>query len=119
MSWAFDLRRSTFGLAALVAIALQSFVVQTHVDGIPRLPVASVAEAASTGIAQASAPTSETQSDCIACEALATSGRIILAADASVVRAKRLAFNSVPLNTRIVPTPPAHTWNSRAPPTDL
>ncbi|MGH6950878.1 MAG: hypothetical protein ACREH4_08400, partial [Vitreimonas sp.] len=71
------LRRGSFGLAALFAIALQVFVVQTHVHAFG---VAHAAPAFAQNEAMAHAldgAAGEAQRSCAFCQALADAGRML------------------------------------------
>jgi len=107
--------------AALFAILVQTFVVQTHVHtaGEAGGSNAQLVQWASHGAAHASpsvaAPGAQ-HDDCVLCQTLAMSGASVLAAASSVSLSHDVSI-SLPLAAlELVAAPPAHSWQSRAPP---
>lgn len=112
--WMSRLRRGSFGLAALFAIAVQVFVVQTHVHAFG---VAHAAFTQNEATAHALDGTAgEAQRSCVVCQAQAEAGRMLAPAAAQVVHAGGLAFAQAAPDIRFVAAAPAHSWQSRAPP---
>jgi hypothetical protein len=111
-----------FALVALVAVFLQSFVVQTHIDGLAGLvPVVSVERGVSAPppIAKADPASHDTQAPCPICQALATAGTTLLASGPALVSALGIIAHEARIDIRRVPVRPAHAWQSRAPPLSL
>ncbi len=111
--------RAVVTLVALIAIALQAFIVQTHVHAFAA-PVAIAAQAD-----QASADHTEhasnvhAQAACVICMTLAASGRATLATSTALPAEHVATFE---VATFVLPrAPPAisHAWQSRAPPIAL
>lgn len=116
--WLMRLRRGSFGLAALFAIALQVFVVQTHVHAFG-VAHAAPAFTQSSHEATAHAPdgaAGEAQRICVVCQAQAEAGRMLAPAAAQVVHAAGIAYAQATPDIRFVAAAPAHSWQSRAPP---
>jgi len=118
-------RKTRNGLAffaALVAVLVQAFVIQTHVDGLGALGVPAHIEAsgktAAPAIAVSGAQT-KAEAACPICQAAATAGRTLIAPTVTLPQPPR-ASQSDPL-TQIVfsVARPAHAWRSRAPPAAL
>jgi hypothetical protein len=116
--WLTRLRRGSFGLAALFAIALQVFVVQTHVHALGAAHAASAfAQSSSDATAHArDGAAGETQRACIVCQALANAGRMLAPAAAQVLPADAGTAAARAPQIRSVVAAPAHSWQSRAPP---
>ncbi len=110
-----------FTLAALVAVLLQTLVIQTHVDGLSGLQASAAVESA----AGATVPVhyvgdkSGEQGVCPICEALATAGVTLLASAAGLLTTAGIVANEALIQIRVVPVRPAHPWQSRAPPISL
>jgi hypothetical protein len=109
-----DLGRGVARFAALIAIALQVLIVQTHVE-----PLA--APTASAGIERTADNTTATaqhgaHAACVICQTQAMSGRHVLAAGVAAVSADHTSLRAAPPKIRRVPSRPAHAWQSRAPP---
>ena len=79
-------RRSVFALAALFAVLLQAFVVQTHIHA-PIAPIGAAIERVADGsnppIATVSASDEHQAFACVLCQTLASGGSAILAAPIS------------------------------------
>lgn len=115
----FDLKRVLFAWAALLAVAMQAFVVQTHVDGFVGAPTAAYERSEIAAGPQLHQVSDAAQAACLTCEALASAGRLLLASDAAIVRADNVSFRDVAPEIRSAQAAPAHTWRSRAPPAFL
>ncbi|MEZ5959289.1 MAG: hypothetical protein R3C30_02525 [Hyphomonadaceae bacterium] len=118
MGRAADWRRKAFTLAALLAVFLQAFVVQTHVHA----PAAPLAFAQQTDITHDAdthvSASSEHQLICAVCQALAASGAATLpnAAVAQIIdHTSTLAVVAIALAPRTI----SYFWQSRAPPSVL
>ncbi|MBX3510432.1 MAG: hypothetical protein KF700_04470 [Hyphomonadaceae bacterium] len=113
-------RRAAFSFAALAAIALQAFAIQTHIH--PAAPVASAESTLANGgdhSAPAHAEALHTPPGCILCAAAAASSGVTLAARTALLAPARiLAATPTPL-LAIPPPARTHLWRSRAPPIAL
>lgn len=114
-----DWRRVAFTLAALLAVFLQAFVVQTHVHA-PAAPLTIAAHQADTAhdADMHFSATSEHQLVCAVCQALAASGTAMLpnAAVAQIAdQTSTLAVVAIALAPRTI----SYLWQSRAPPSHL
>ena len=118
--------RALMTFMAVVAVLLQTFVVQTHVHGSGGFDLSVGAPIASTAsrVGQFDQPprAATDQGDktpCIICQTLATAGATVLAADPPLVSALGVIAHEARLNIPVVPRPVSHLWQSRAPPTFL
>jgi len=108
-------------LAALLAVVLQTFVVQTHIH-TPVAPLHFVyAQAAGAtsddGSAHAKASNSH-QVLCLICQTLATSGSAMLPS-AAIVAATTQTNDEAVVALAQAPRVHSHSWQSRAPPSFL
>jgi len=107
-------------LLALVALALQAFVIQPHVHAYAELPALAYeqpAEHTAPGHAHVDAP--HEAPGCIICQALASSGHSTLP-DAIALAAYEPAQNvALQVALRDTPRLPLQPWQSRAPPIHL
>lgn len=113
-------RQPAFALAALFAVFLQAFVVQTHVHGSlgaarPAYEQANAQPGQSS--AEVSAPDAH-QVACALCQTLATAGAALLPSDAAAVAAGKSA-DAGPAALSLAPLAHTHSWRSRAPPSFL
>ncbi len=110
-------------LLAIIAVFLQAFVEQTHVDGVAGL--ASPAAIARAQGVPASAQTHATHGShdaqllCPICVAMATAGTTLLASTPALVSALGVIAHETRLAIPYVSVRPAHAWQSRAPPLSL
>ena len=114
--------RSLFALVAMIAVFLQTFIVQTHVDGLNGLQsVAAIAHVngSPAPLAHVETGSRDTQSACPICQAMATAGTTVLTSGQSLLTAHGVIAHEARLPIRLVAVRPAHTWQSRAPPTSL
>ena len=114
--------RPAFALAALFAVLLQAFVVQTHIHA-PVAPagiaVERVAHGSDAPTASVSAPDEHQAFACVICQALASGGSAILAEPVSGLVAAEAASEAATYTLPRAPPIAAHPWQSRAPPIDL
>jgi energy-converting hydrogenase Eha subunit B len=114
------MRRTAAAFAALLAILLQAFVIQAHVDGLGGLPSRAGVERAASGAgsatAQAAHLSGNSQSACVICQTLAAAGAALLSKGPVLSAASGPAANVTRVAIRYVPVTPAHAWQSRAPP---
>ena len=116
--WLSKLRRGSFGLAALFAIALQVFVVQTHVHTLAGGHAApGFTQPANGAAAHALDIAGDGQQVCLL--ALAGAARTLLPGDAEIVCPEGIVFARAASLIRFVAAVPAHSWQSRAPPIAL
>ena len=113
--------RTAFSFLALLAIAVQSLVVQTHIDGLGAHARAEQGMAVAGSIlgdgARFENPAQAPASVCIVCKALATVGAVTLAAPPALnVAAQKIVPDRAPLVLALAPAYAAHAWQSRAPP---
>jgi hypothetical protein len=110
--------RAAFTLAALLAVFLQAFVVQTHIhtSGLLAPPAyEQTVDTASEHIAHVTiAP--DHQQGCIICQALTTNASAALPGAASVAIATNASYETAALQIRRAPRALTHSWQSRAPP---
>jgi hypothetical protein len=114
-------RRPAFALAALFAVLLQAFVVQTHIHA-PAAPIG-VAIERMAGLdmqaAHVSAADEHQAFACVVCQALARgNGAVLAAASSSLVAAEAIGEAATYALPR-APSIAAHPWRSRAPPSVL
>ena len=114
--------QSLLALLAIVAIFLQTFVVQTHVDGLTGLQSATAIERANGSpapLAHVETGSRDAQPACPICQAMATAGTTLLASGPALVSALGLIAHEAQLAIPLVSVRPAHAWQSRAPPISL
>mgnify|MGYP001240489094 CR=1 FL=1 len=112
-------KRPALTFAALLAVFLQAFVVQTHVHVVPA-PVAAVEVAGAT--THAASERASTARDapalCVICQTMATSGTALLGHAAALII--DTAHADQPREAAQVALQiTSHSWQSRAPPTFL
>lgn len=109
-------RRRVFTLAALFAVFLQSFVIQTHIH-TPSLVIGAEQGAAHDPEPSFNATAADQKSMCALCQALSNSGATITGSavllDAEISSASHLIALS------LAPRTLSHFWQSRAPPSLL
>ena len=112
-------RRPAFALAALFAVLLQAFVVQTHIHA-PAAPIGvaieRVADGADTQATHVSAADEHQAFACVVCQALARGNSAVLAAAASSLVATEAISEAATYALPRAPPIAAHPWRSRAPP---
>lgn len=111
-----------FAFVAVIAVFLQTFVVQTHIDGLTGLQSGAAIERANgsaTPLAHAETGLRDTQLACPICQAMATAGTTLLASGPALVSALGLIAHEAQLAIPLVSVRPAHAWQSRAPPISL
>lgn len=106
---------------ALAAMALQAFVVQTHVHAFAPAALQAQVQHGRGVQGEPAKITSHVAADqktgCIVCQALATGGA--LAANASVVAHASASSLAAAIEIRRGPRALTHSWQSRAPPLAL
>ena len=113
--------RPAFALAALFAVLVQAFVVQTHIHA-PVAPIGAAIERvgdSSRAVASVSAPDEHQAFACVVCQTLASGARAILAAPISGLIAAEAVAEAATYALPRAPPIAAHPWQSRAPPTLL
>jgi len=103
--------------AALLAVFLQAFVVQTHIHafGIAAPAIERSVDGADDGhIASA-----EHERTCVVCQALLSNGRALLPSTAEAAPKPALVAVAAPLALPQTPHGVSHSWRSRAPPLSL
>lgn len=116
--------RGVISFLALLAIAVQSLVVQTHIDGLGAHARAEQSMAVAGSIlgdgARFEDPAQAPASICIVCQALATAGAVTLAPPPALnVVAQNFVQDRAPLVLALAPAYAAHAWQSRAPPSHI
>jgi hypothetical protein len=114
--------RSLFALVAMIAVFLQTFIVQTHVEGLNGLQSAAAiahANGSPAPLAHVETGSRDTQSACPICQAMATAGTTVLTSGQSLLTAHGVIAHEARLPIRVVAVRPAHAWRSRAPPFSL
>jgi hypothetical protein len=109
--------RMAFVFAAMLAIFLQAFAVQTHIHAFAA-PVAAAAHGQTTDAAPggAHATTADHQTICVICQALAANGSATLSDAAQIAAHTNAAYETAALEIRRAPRAVTHSWQSRAPP---
>ncbi|HYD72118.1 MAG TPA: hypothetical protein VEF55_03210 [Candidatus Binatia bacterium] len=112
-------RRYAFALAALFAVLLQAFVVQTHIHA-PVAPIGAAIERVADGsdalIAIVSAPDEHQAFACVICQTLASAGSAVLTAPVSGLAASEAISEAATYALPRAPPIAAHPWQSRGPP---
>ena len=111
--------QSLFALVAMIAVFLQTFVVQTHVDGLIGLQSAAAIERVNGSpapIAHIETGSHDAQAACPICQAMATTGTTLLASGPALVSALGLIAHETRIALPHISVRPAHAWQSRAPP---
>ncbi len=107
---------------ALLAIAVQCFVVQPHIDPIafaaPRAAVLAAADAVFTQTATASQDqANHTAAGCIICQTALSGGPSVAPATATAHVEQTSLFVAAPLPEQLhISATPSHAWQSRGPP---
>ncbi len=112
--------RIAFVLAALIAVFLQAFVVQTHIHAAGAVYLVSFTQL-SGGEHELSLDASTTgdhQAACVICQAMATAGAAMLPS-AAIVAATVQANADAIIALAQAPRVHSHSWRSRAPPSFL
>jgi hypothetical protein len=111
--------RAAFTLAALLAVFLQAFVVQTHIhtSGLLTQPAYErVADDSASGDGAHATAALDHQQGCVICQALAANGGAALPDAAFVAATTNAAYETAALEIRRAPRAVTHSWQSRAPP---
>jgi hypothetical protein len=115
-------RQPALRFAALLALLLQVFLVQTHIHpaSLPLSLGVERAEASDNDLsgAELSAP-DDHQVGCVLCEVLAASGAVALPDASSLVEAESARSEAAILALAQAPRAHSHYWRSRAPPSRL
>ena len=116
------MRRSAFALTALFAVLLQAFVVQTHIHA-PVAPIGAgierIAEGSTAPIASVSAPDEHQAFACVVCQTLASGVSAILTQPVSGLITAEATSEAATYTLPRAPPIASHSWQSRAPPTNL
>lgn len=105
--------------AALLAVFLQAFVVQTHIHATPGAPIVGFERSAEANGGHARVDVAgDHQRFCPICQALATAGAATLPTAASLISTDTVGEQAVLAITR-APHAHTHSWRSRAPPSVL
>jgi hypothetical protein len=101
---------------AMLALAVQCFVIQPHVD-VSYAPISAGPAHVSV---QASQPGHDAQGVCVICQAMATAGAIALSVSPTLVLIERSVIATAPA-PHVEPSQRArsHNWQSRAPPQSI
>lgn len=115
------LTRTLFAVAALFAVAIQALVVQTHIHAVAAPVHAAYEHAQHAGEPHdvLNALSAHTQTACVICMTLATSGSATLADASSIYGERRASFEAHSLSLPDAPRALTHSWRSRAPPIAL
>lgn len=108
--------RMVFVFAAMLAVLLQAFAIQTHVHAFAAPAAVSAQQSADDGAATEHASAADHQTVCIICQALAANGSVTLVDAAHVAAQSNAAYQTAALEIRRAPRALAHSWQSRAPP---
>jgi hypothetical protein len=109
-------------LAALLAIFLQAFAVQTHVHAYASAGASAYGEVADSQAIVASDEHSTAaahQPLCAFCQTLANSGRAAIPESTALSAYAGAAYETAALDIRRAPRALTHSWQSRAPPVVL
>jgi hypothetical protein len=111
--------RSATLFAALLAVFLQAFVVQTHVHAAPIAPInLSFERSVDAGSEAHVSVANHHQRFCAICQALAAGGAATLPAAASLISSDAVGEQAI-LAIAAAPRAHTHSWRSRAPPSIL
>lgn len=111
--------RTATVFAALLAVFLQAFVVQTHIHAAPFAPIkVGVERSLDTSGETHVSIGSEHQRFCVVCQTLAAAGAAMLPSAASPIAADTDDAEAVAAIAR-APRAHTHSWRSRAPPSFL
>lgn len=114
-------RRPAFALAALFAVLLQAFVVQTHIHA-PAAPIGVAIERSASVSGDAgihvSAADEHQAFACVVCQTLAGAGHVLATPVTGLLAAEALTEAATYTLARAPPAA-SHSWQSRAPPTVL
>lgn len=110
--------RTLFTFAALLALALQAFIVQTHVHAFGG-PAAGIERAQADSADAVQVSTGHAQTACVICLTLTATGRAALSGAAALSAEHRATYETATLIIRHAPLALAHSWQSRAPPIAL
>lgn len=105
--------------AALLAVFLQAFAIQTHVHAFGVAGPSAYAQAAGEAALSSDAvhvTAADHQTICAVCEAFANSGRAALPEAPVIAAQTNAAYETAALEIRRVPRALTHSWQSRAPP---
>jgi hypothetical protein len=106
-------------LATLLAVLIQTFVIQAHVDGLAGLGASAAIERGVSDSAHFVNAIQDEQSACPICEAMATAGVTVLSVGPILVAQVRALPRETLRAIESAPAPLAHAWQSRAPPIAL
>lgn len=110
-------QRQAFTLAALLAIFLQAFVVQTHIH-TPVMAISAGLDDDGGAVHEHAASASDHQRVCVICQVLSSSGSATLPSTAVLAVAK-LTSLAAGVALAMAPRVHTHSWRSRAPPSIL
>ncbi len=127
MAWAASVRRLFGRPLAILAIAIQCLVIQTHVDVFALQRAAEIvvtdygtAAVASPATPGAPRPGGHGPANCLVCQAAALGGSAVLSSAPETVAAQYVALVAQLLpRLPVVAASPSHTWLSRGPPNSL
>lgn len=108
-----------FAFVAIVAILLQSLVIQTHVDAVGVAHAIGIERSAGEAVRAHASNKAGDPAACPFCEDLATSGTTLLASAPALLTTGAIIANEALIQIRRAPVQPAHAWQSRAPPLAL
>jgi len=103
--------------AALLAVFLQAFVVQTHIHAFGI--AAPAIERSVDGAEDSHVASAEHERACVVCQALLSSGRALLPSAAEVAPALAVVADATLPALAQAPHVVSHSWRSRAPPLSL
>lgn len=111
-------RGPAFVLAALFAVLLQAFVVQTHIHAPTAAIGVAVGHASGGDAAQAKVSTlgDHQTATCAVCQMLAGGGGLMLVADAPSFITPHVVNEAAVFALPRAPPSTSHAWQSRAPP---
>jgi hypothetical protein len=106
-----------FVFAAMLAVLLQAFAVQTHIHSFAAPTAPAVYEqGGADSVHSEHATTADHQTVCAICQALAANGNATLADAAHVAIDTNAVYQTAALEIRRAPRALTHSWQSRAPP---
>jgi hypothetical protein len=105
-----------FVFAAMLAVLLQAFAVQTHIHAFAAPSAAYEQADSSSSHDGAHATVADHQTICVICQALAANGSATLADGAQVAALTASTNETTALAIRLAPRALTHSWQSRAPP---
>jgi len=112
--------RSVVAFLAIFAIALQSFIIQTHIHTPPSVASSSLAKTGddgASGTTHSKFPVSDETANCRLCQELVYAGRFVTPSSTLLIVPITVAWLLIVfLQSATIPSAQSYVWRSRAPP---